>query len=182
MKHLILFTLIFFSFYGIKAQSLQDIKDFITENVTANNPLPNYANFVIFQHVIKSDIEELAGKQITDIEFDNLFVYGYDCFMDASKQSVVWSKANIIDIRGVNKVSTVFNSDSPTYYSINLYLSNGYLARKYSNTRGSGPKRDNIDKVEISLSNNKATAERIKKAIISLGKLKGVEITDGDLF
>lgn len=164
-------------------QTLQDTKDYVSEKIDAYDPIPNYDNFTFFQNIIPVDASELAGKKLSEEELKNLFIYGRECHTQDNKSSGVWlTVAEVIDMRGITKVSTTKFTNKYTYYSINVYLSGEYYAKKYSKTASGQPEHKSLDKMEILVNCSSEIAEKIKTAIIHLGKLSGATVKDGDIF
>jgi|GEM_PF-5433748 len=180
-KYLVIVFCSLFSVQLTFCQTSQDLKDFISEKITANRPLANYDNGVFFQNIIKKDAEVIAGQTISDVEFQNEFIYAHDIFSDDRK---IWhiNVSQIIDIRGITKVSTTFSSGDLKYYTITVYLSGRFLAKMYTSSRLGQPEWKNIEKMEILISDNKEAALQIKKGIIHLCEINGIKVTDGDLF
>lgn len=173
---LLVFTVIVFG------QTSQDIKDFIIEKVDANDPIPSYDNAVFFQNILRHDVEKLAGKKLSDGEYQNIFIYGRDCYMDNNRNKWMFSVSQIIDLRGISKVSVTYNTGKQNFYAINVYKNPGYFATEYSNSTLNNPKWEGIDKMSILIGDNKEAAIQIKKAIISLCLNQGIVVKDGDLF
>jgi hypothetical protein len=165
------------------AQSAQDTKDFIREKIDANDPIPSYDNFVFFENILKPDADHLAGKKLTDEEFKHLFIYGRECHINDNRSSGIWlTVAECIDVRGITKVSTTRNTGKDNYYSIKVYLSGEYYAKKYYHGMGEDAKWEYLPHMEILIGDNAEAANKIKKAIIHLGQVYGITIKDGDLF
>ena len=165
------------------SQSAQDTKDFIREKIEANNPIPSYDNYAIFENILKPDADYLAGKKLTNEEFNHLFIYGRECHMDDNPSSGVWlTVAECIDFRGITKVSTTRNTGKYNYYSIRVYISGNYHAKKYYHVTGEEAKWEYLPYMEILIGDNAEAANKIKKAIIHLGESYGISIKDGDLF
>ena len=164
------------------AQSAQDTKDFIRENIDANE-LPSYDNFVFFENILKSDADYLAGKTLTKDEFEHLFICGRECHLNDNRSSGIWlTVAECIDIRDISKVSTTRNTGTDNYYSIKVYLSGKYYAKKYNHSMGQDAKWEYLPHMEIFIGDNAEAASKIKKAIIHLGTVYGITIKDGDFF
>lgn len=181
MKKIILVFLLL----SLKAlsQSEQDTKDFIIENVTSNNPIPSYKNGVFFQNnILKLDANDLAGKILTEDEFNNIFIYARDCFTDETQTHCWLTKAETIDIRAITKVSTTKFTGENNYYSINVYITSAYYAKGYSQSGNEKSKYNYLSKMVILIADNTEVVKKIKKAIIHLGLLNGITVTDGDLF
>lgn len=165
-----------FNLYG---QTKHDTKDFIIEKVTANSPLENYITYIFFQNIFKSDAEKLSGKTLTEEEFDNILIFARDIYTDKSYNKSI---AETIDIRDITKVSTTRTVEKINYYTITVYIGEKYYSKKYKYSSISGIEHEYLNKMEILISDNKETAIKIKKAIIHLAKLYGVNAKDGDLF
>jgi hypothetical protein len=184
MRHILitLLTINFINTFSF-AQTAQDTKDFIRENIEANNPIPSYDNFVFFENILKPDADQLAGKKLSDDEFKYLFIYGRECHLGDDHSGGIWlTIAECVDIRGITKVSTVRNTGKDSYYSIKVYLSGEYYSKKYDRGLGEDAKWLYLSNMEILIGDNSDAALKIKKAIIHLGKVYGITIKDGDLF
>lgn len=168
------------------SQSIEDIKDYITERIDANDPTGSYDNYSLFNNdVLKIHAEGLIGRSISDTEFEHLFVYGFELHNSLDKSGVILiTQAEIIDFRGVIKVSTsrMGNNNNGYYFKVSLYLEPNYLKVKYLETLSGGSENSRIDKLEILISDNQDAAIKIKKAFMKLGELIGVNIKDGDYF
>lgn len=181
MKPIYLIAFLLF-FQLSKAQTIADTKDFIVEQVKANPPLSNYKSTVFFEDdVLKSDAEKIAGKTLSNAEFDNIFIFIYDVFTN-SGDIYLFTKGFIIDIRDIIKVSTTKVTGKHDLYKISVYIGNRFYAKEYNDSDSGGATREYIDKMEISIANSSETAQKIKKAIIYLGKTHGIIVKDGDLF
>jgi hypothetical protein len=165
------------------AQSEKDTKDFIVENINSNPPKANYENFAFFRdNILEEHVKEFTQNTLFNTELDNLFIFAQDCHTGSDTSGNVWlSIAESIDIRGITKISTTRKTGKDNYYSINVYLSGNYFSKKYKYLMNKA-EYDSLLKMEILISDNSEIAKKLKKAIIHLGKLKGVTIADGDLF
>lgn len=182
-KIILTFGLLFLVKSSAFSQTLQDTKDFIIEKVTSNNPLSNHINYIFFQNILESGANKLAGKKLSKDEFDNIFIYSYEVYSGKHNENWMWSIAQVIDIRDVKKVSTTKTTGKYNFYTINVYIGNNFYSKNYNNNLMSdSPEYKYLDKMEIIVSDNKETVEKIKKAIIHLAKLKGANVIDGDLF
>ena len=78
------------------------------------------------------DANHLAGKNLSQSELDNLFIYGRECHITNDRTSVIWlTYADVIDFRAVSKVSTTkVTGDSP-YYAVTLYFDAGSFSNVY---------------------------------------------------
>ncbi|MFD0762715.1 hypothetical protein ACFQZW_11540 [Lutibacter aestuarii] len=167
------------------SQDINDLKEYISEIIDSNDPTGSYDNYAMFDNdVLKIHAEGLIGRSITHLEFKNLFIYGFEFHNSLDKSGVIlFSQAEIIDIRGISKVSTTRVSDKNRYYfKISLYIKPNYLKVKYEESRSSGSKNSNIDKLEILISDNEDASVKIKKAFLKLGEILGLKIKDGDYF
>ncbi|WPZ08705.1 hypothetical protein [Roseivirga spongicola] len=162
----------------IHGQSIVDTKEFIVENFEQNT-LKDFDNSAMFfsTNILKKDAETFANQTLSDDAFENILIWGYDV-------AGIVSMWEVIDIRDINKVSTV--SAAGGQYVISIYVSN-----KFSSLRGTknlnNPNQpvkfnENIDRMKIVIADNSEVADKIKKAIIHLGKTKGIQIKDGNLF
>jgi hypothetical protein len=165
------------------AQTEQDTKDFIVENINGNPPKANYENFGFFKdNILEQHVKVFTERALSYDELNNVFIFAQDCHTGSDTSGNVWlSVAETIDIRDISKISTTRKTGKDNYYSINVYLSGKYFSKKYEylmkkSTYGS------LLKMEILISDNSDVANKLKKAFIHLGKLKGIKIVDGDLF
>jgi hypothetical protein len=164
-------------------QTAQDSKDFLKEKIAASNPIPSYNNFVYFNDILKYDAEFFAGIKLTDEQFKHLFIYGRECHMNENRSSNIWmTTAEVIDIRGITKVSVTRVTSKHNVCEIKVYLSGGYLSKKYTKAMGQDAKWESIPHMMILIGDNEDLANKIKKAIIHLGQFYGVQIKDGDLY
>ncbi len=178
-----IYLLIFFCFFQLsQAQSVNDTKDFIAEQIKANAPMSNYKNGVFFENnVIKYDAERISNRTLNDTDFKNIFIFMYDVFNNSGTNNL-FTVAHIIDIRDIVKVSTTKINERNTYYKISVYIGNQYYAKEYENLKIKPASWKYIDKMEILIGDNYDAAQKIKKALIYLGKTQGISVKDGDLF
>ncbi len=179
----IIYLLIFTSIFQFSiAQSTNDTKDFISEQISANPPMSNYKTAVFFDNnVLKSDAESISNRTMSENDFKNSFIFIYDVFNNLGTINIL-TKAHIIDIRDIVKVSTTKMSDKVNYYKISVYIGNNYYAKEYTTSINNDPKWEYLEKMQISIGDNYEASQKIKKAIIYLGKIQGITIKDGDLF
>ncbi|MCB5981818.1 hypothetical protein MWM28_06770 [Flavobacterium psychrophilum] len=164
------------------AQSGYDTKDFITEQISANPPMSNYKTAVFFDsNALKFDIERVSNRTLNENEFSNSFIFMYDIFNNLGTINLL-SKAHIIDIRDIIKVSTTKISDKVNYYNISVYIGHQFYSKEYSTSINNNQKWEYLDKMQIIIGDNYEASQKIKKAIIYLGKIQGITIKDGDLF
>lgn len=179
---LFLLSLICLTQFKVHAQTIQDTKDFIIEQVKANEPHVNYKTAIFFNDILKSDAERISNKALSQQEFENIFIYMRDVFWNSNHDNVMFTIANIIDIRDIVKVSTTRNTGKSNYYNVSVYIGNNFYAKEYVDMKDKPEAWNYLQKMEILIADNNDTAQKIKKAIILLGKLKGIAIKDGDLF
>jgi hypothetical protein len=160
---------------NVFAQSIQDYKEYIKDNVEAAPPLNNYMNLIYFGTMLDQSLaNRITNKSLSYDEYSNLFVYGYDIFMNANKVNKAWSTFYSCDLRKIRK-ATVIEAESEI--QIIIYLQVGYSCTEYS-TPSTFKYRDNIN---IGLKTSKKTAENIKNAIIKLAELSGAgPVLDGN--
>lgn len=162
-------------------QSIEDTKDFLKENVSNNPPMNNYDNFVFFEEdILKQHANKLAGKELTDAEFHNVFIFGQDVYLN-DRSSFAFTIAQVIDIRDISKVTIIKSNAHTPHYVVSLYLRKVYHSTEYSKVL-SKVEYENISRMDIRISNDKNLADKIKRAIIHLSKLYGNNVKDGDLF
>jgi hypothetical protein len=182
MKKLIYLLIFLSSSLFSQAQSSNDTKDFISEQIKANSPMSNYKNGVFFENdILKFDAERISDRTLSDDDLKNIFIFMYDVFNNSGTNNL-FTVAHIIDIRDIVKVSTTKVSDKNSYYKISVYIGNKYYAKEYENLKIKPASWKYIDKMEILIGDNYEASQKIKKAIIYLGKIQGVTIKDGDLF
>jgi len=179
----IIYLLIFSSIFQFSiAQSANDTKDFISEQISANPPMSNYKTAVFFDNnALKFDAERVSNRTMSENDFSNSFIFMYDIFNNLGTINIL-TKAHIIDIRDIVKVSTIKISDKVNYYKISVYIGHQFYAKEYSTSINNDEKWDYIDKMQIVIGDNYEASQKIKKAIIYLGKIQGITIKDGDLF
>jgi len=183
-KTVLFFCMNLLFFNQIFAQTVQDTKEFIIEQVKSNPPLSNYVNYIFFKdNILKWDADKLAGKTLSTQEFENLFIYSREVYYREGMTGWLWSVAEIIDIRDMRKVSIQKSNgnNGEVFYSINIYLNDIYFNTSYYSDKN---KKENkyLDVMKIVIGNNYEASVKIKKAIIHLGKLYGVTVIDGDFF
>ena len=164
------------------SQNEKDTKEFIVEKYNENFLEIYSPSFIFFDNnILKVDAESLADRKLTDEEFKNIFICASDIEVGI-KESQIISLSESIDIRDITKVSTTKQDDNN--YLISIYLSgNFHSVRLVHNSSNNETKKKNyLDRMKIQIGSNKEVAIKLKKAIIHLGKLKGVTIKDGDLF
>lgn len=176
------YLLIILSFYQLShAQSINDTKDFIREQIRSNSAISSYKNDVFFDNdILKSDAERVSNRTLTDDDLKNIFIYMYDVSFNTGAHA--YTVAHIIDIRDIVKVSTTKVTGENSYFKISVYIGNKYYAKEYENLKIKPASWNYINKMEITISDNYEVAQKIKKAIIYLGKTQGISVTDGDLF
>jgi len=176
MKKTILASIILIFSFDVFAQTIQDYKEFIKDNIEAAPPLSNYINIVYFGSMLdKSVANNVTGNSLSDDEFNNLFIYGYDIYVNGNKVNKAWSTFYSCDLRRIRKVSVV---DAESEIQVILYFQSGYLCTAFT-TPNTFKYQDNIN---IGLKTAKKTAENIKIAIIRLAELSGAgKVSDGNL-
>ena len=177
-----IYLLIILSFYQLShAQSINDTKDFIREQIRSNSAISSYKNEVFFENdILKPDAERISDRTLTNDDLKNIFIYMYDVYFNTDAHA--YTVAHIIDIRDIVKVSTTKVTEKNSYYKISVYIDNKYYAKEYENLKIKPASWKYINKMEITLSDNYEVAQKIKKAIIYLGKTQGISVKDGDLF
>jgi hypothetical protein len=177
-------TLSFLIFVSIAfSQSLQDSKDFISEKISASNPLSNYDNNVFFsENILRQDAENLVNKNLSDIEFEYIFIYMRDVYLDGTQNKLAWTVAECVDIRGIDKVSVTRVMGEQPFCNVTVYMDEGFLSRNYSRVSGQEAEHGNIPKMQILISDNLSVANSIKRAIIKMGEHCNVAIRDADKF
>lgn len=178
---LITLLVVLASFTQQESTSTQDYKDQVIELIKANPPLSNYKNYCFFQNILPNDANNLTGETLTQDQRDHLFIFAYDVFTD-DLSSWRFSVSNAIDLRGVTKISTVRHTGTDNYYSINVYISDLYLAKK--STRGVFDTQRTYTSIvgsfEVTISDNADAAGKIKNDLINICASYGVKVKDGD--
>lgn len=168
---------------AIFGQTLQDSKDFISEKIGASNPLPNYDNNTFFSSdILREDAEMLVNRKVSDDEFEHLFIYMRDVYLDETRNKWAWTVAECLDIRGAIKVSATRVTAKDSYYNVTIYMNKDYLSKRYSKSSGANKRHEDMTKMEILISDDFEVANNIKKAIIKMGQFYNVSIRDGDKF
>lgn len=179
----ILMSALLISTSFLNAQSMQDTKDYVKELVDNNTPLSNYQNALFFkENIVKSDADDIAGKNLSYEEYNNIIIYMREVFYEGRK-GWLWSVGETADLRDFDKIMIrkSQNKDKYAYYIV-VYLKGKYHKKKYNHVKGSPKEYKPLDKIEILIGDDYETAKKIKKALIHLGKLSGSEVRDGDLF
>jgi hypothetical protein len=173
--------------FSISAQTIQDTKDFIKEQIEANFALPSYRNQIFFNTcLLKNDADNLSGITLSNDQFENIFISGRSCYTDDRCTNKWLQSAESTDIRDIKKITVTKQSLGQTYplfgYYIRLYSGNNNKSTRYELAINSNPRWFQIEKVEIIIADNPDAAQKLKKAFIYLGKLQGITIIDGDYF
>lgn len=164
------------------SQNEQDTKEYIIEKYNENSLEVYSPSYIFFSNnILKVDAESFANRKLSDNEFNNFF----SCVSDIEigiTESEILSLLETIDIRDITKVSTTKQDDNN--YLISIYLSGKFPSlRSVQNSKTKARKINNyIPRMKIQIGSNREVAIQLKKAIIHLGKIKGVTIKDGDLF
>jgi hypothetical protein len=178
MKKIISFIFVSLFINVCFSQSLQDTKDFITEQVEASHSLPTCSNIIAFDNILSSDADKIANKTLTADERANAFIYARETYSDNDRTNWLGTEQTIIDIRDISKVSTFQKTEG--VYEIKVYANQYYYKKMCVSSSTALPVWKDIDSMEIQVADNPALAEKIKKAIIHLCKLKKIDVTDGD--
>jgi len=179
MKSILIIVLSGLTFFSLNIDSKNDTKKFIIETIKANPPISECENSVTFQNIEKLDIVKSQLEKLSIDELDYLFYYSRDCFRKPYNNNETYMVVgDLIDIRGVANISTTrMGSENGFYFRISLELSGNYRSQRYFDVYGE-KKHEEITEMEILIKDDAIVAEKIKKAIIHLSKLSGVEITD----
>lgn len=174
------------------SQTKQETKNFIKDEVSRTRPfdaLGSHYRIYFKENISKEELDNRINRT-TSIPLetynnmllveDKFYVYANNYL--GSKLSMTVLK--IIDIRDIKSVSIQDDSGFSGSYWINLYIGGKYFRYSYSYRENN----DNIskytigteEKITFNAGEDYETAQRIKKAIIHLGKLYGVIVTDGD--
>jgi len=164
------------------SQNDKDTKEFIIEKYNENFLEVYSPSFIFFSNnILKVDAESLTDRKLTTEEFENIFICGSDIEV-GTRESHILSLSESIDIRDITKVSTTKQDDNN--YLISVYLSGKFPSVRLvqDNVTNKTKKKNYLDRMKIQIGSNKEVAIKLKKAIIHLGKLKGITVKDGDLF
>jgi hypothetical protein len=177
---LVLITLITSLF--THSQNEKDTQEFIIEKYKENQLKIYTPSFIFFSNnIFKVDAEFFANRKLSEKEFDNIFIYGADIEVGIKNTQII-SFVESIDIRDITKVSTTKQNGND--FLISIYLSGKYpsLRSIHNSINDEVERRKYISKMKIQIGSNKEVAIQLKKAIIHLGKLRQMNIKDGDLF
>ncbi|WP_157603705.1 hypothetical protein [Polaribacter atrinae] len=164
------------------SQDEKDTQEFIIEKYKENQLKIYTPSFIFFSNnIFRVDAEFFANRKLSEKEFDNIFIYGADIEVGIKKTQII-SFIESIDIRDITKVSTTKQNDNE--FLISIYLSGKYpsLRSVHNSLNGEVKRRKYISKMKIQIGSNREVAIQLKKAIIHLGKLRQMNIKDGDLF
>lgn len=163
------------------SQTKQETKDFIKREVETNSAKGVSFSYAYFKEDLsKEETEQLIQTTLLSDVYNNMFLIKRKRYYPAEFEG---AEVHIIDIRDIVTISI------DEYASNKLWI-RIYIRHKHSINAGytyyesskKGYKNDRkIDDPAISIEvNNRESAQRIKKAIIHLGKLYGITVTDGD--
>ena len=161
------------------SQSDKDTKEFIVENYKQNVPTEIAPSYIFFSlNILKSNADGFANRDLSGLDFANIFIFASDIHIG----STILSFSETIDIRDITKVSTIKQSNGN--FIISVYVGNNYpsIREVINSDKGEKKRKENIPAMKIQISDNEQAALKIKKAIIHLGKIRNIQIKDGDLF
>lgn len=161
------------------SQSDKDTKEFIYENYRQNVPTEIAPSYIWFSFNIRSDeAEGYARRKLSGLDLANIFIFASDIHIG----STILYFSETIDIRDITKVSTTKQSNGN--FIISVYLGDNYpsFRRVINSDTGEIKLKEYISPMKIQISNNEQAALKIKKAIVHLGKIRNIQIKDGDLF
>jgi hypothetical protein len=168
------------SFISINAQSLEDTKDFLINEINSNPPQKNYTYSLYFKdNITPSDANLYSNKKLTNDEYENLFFFIYEISNNSGGYGI--SRGFFLDIRDISKVTTT-QIFSENYNKLTLYIENKYYAKEFTETMSTDAKWEYFSKFEIFISGDFSNLQKVKKALIHLGSLKGKSVKDGDVF
>ena len=186
MIFIILFLVISTSTFS---QNSRETQTFLIESIENNPPKAVFAqNGNKFRYnTDRSLLNELMGYQISNDYLDHVFIYSYMEYYDQSKRRLLFAKNHIFDIRSISRITTSVNSlgsAKASVITLHLRSSNSNKARVIYQPAPDGSKysRRDLSEVKILINYDPSLVSRIKKAIIHLGNLNGVEIQDADYF
>lgn len=189
MKKLV-FLIIFFAFSSFSySQNVRETQAFLIENIENNPPKAVFGqNGVLFKfNIDRGLLNELLGYPISNDYMDHVFIYSYMEYFDQAKRRLLFAKNHVFDIRSIKRITTSVNSQGSEKASvITLYVNKNYknIPRMIYQPAPDGSKysRRDLSEVKILVNYDPSLVSRIKKAIIHLGNLNGVEIQDADYF
>jgi len=167
------------------AQSITDIKEYISLQIDTYTPLRSYDNYALFtDDIVKLHTKIFTGKELSEDVYNNIFIYGIEAHRGEGLSGDIWlEEAQTIDLRGVTKISTIRYPDKNRYtYRIILHLEPGYLRTKYTHAFSNEAEITYLDKLQILISDDSEIAKKIKMAFMDLGRKMGIDIKDGDLY
>jgi hypothetical protein len=163
-KSIILILLLFCYTYTVRGQNFQETISFLEATISSYPPLTNY----------KTKFE------LPDETEEDYFIYEKEVSNNFGGWAYTISNAVLIkDIESIILVREV--QDAGVFHCIKLKLKENSKSN-YFTTGNSGNSGGYLENLKICIPENEKIAEKIKKAIVHLGELKGVEIKDLDMF
>jgi hypothetical protein len=167
------------------SQSTQDLKEYIKSNITRYPSGENIRNYAIFtDDILQLHLRVFTGKEVSDIEFQNIFIFGAEIHKGNSILNDVQAEfVATIDLRAIRKIETLQNPKSePPNSKLLLYLREGFLSKAFYKEDDNEEVKELGGIMEITIDNNENVTEKLKKAFIKLGENLNINIKDGDLF
>jgi len=176
-------TLIFlFLTIPVLSQSENDTREFIRDVFEENYLEILTPSYILFSNnLLKIDASAISGRNLTNDEFENLIIYAFELEVGVTESEII-TFSESIDLRDMRKISTIKQDDGN--YIVSIYLHQKLPASRRVNKSWTGETNiiRELDRMKIQLGPNKDAATKIKNAFIHLGKLRGIDVIDGDLF
>jgi len=180
MSHISSLLILLVVYCNTFSQTAQDYKDYIKLQAEAAPAFDTYTiNIAFGNNITITDAERFTGKTLSQDEYENMFYYGSDIYIDNRKSKKIFETIKNCNLKGIRKVSTVKHvSNEVSYWDITIYVKDGYLAKVWGSPNNSTMF---ISEFAISVNTDEKTAKNLKKAIIELAKLSGaLDVIDGD--
>jgi len=180
-------TFIFFTFSILTicchGQTFNETKGYLFDKIRANNPLPNEKNEVYYDVTItKEDAGKIANRRITVDEFPYLLICGYTNY-SAGTEDWIFAVYNTFDLRDMVSLRLDRKVGKYNFYVLTITLAGRYPSNRQSFNRYiTDIDNKKISEFIIGLSDDKESAEKIKKAFLHIGELVGNIPLDKDIF
>ena len=164
-------------------QTIMETKGYLFDKIRANNPLPNEKNEVYYDVTItKENAEKIANRKITTVEFPYLLICGYTHYFSGT-EDWVFAVYNTFDVRDMVSFRLDRKVGKYNFYVLTIVLAGRYPSNIQSFNRYiTDVDNQKISEFTIGLSDDKESAEKIKKAFLHLVELVGNVPLDKDIF
>lgn len=159
------------------SQTIQETKDFIKREVETNSAKGTDFSYAYFKEDLsKEEAEQLIQTTLPPNVYNNMFLIKRKRYYPAAFEGI---EVDIIDIKDMITIS--IDEYAPNNLWIRIYINKHSINVGYTYYESSKKGYHRSDDPAISIGiDNRGSALRIKKAIIHLGKLYGVTVTDED--